>query len=113
MAPAHRTMTALGPRLETWDAADGPLSEKRLILILEQEGYEVGVFTYREGTVFPNHEHAQDKCDAVLEGFLRIEVSGEVFELKPGDRLYIPARTRHSAEVVGRRTVLSLDGTRW
>lgn len=106
-------MNEPGLRLETWDDADGPLSEKRLILILEQEGYEVGVFTYREGTSFPEHEHPRDKCDAVLEGFFRIQAGGEVFELKPGDRLYIPAGTRHSAEVVGRRTVLSLDGTRW
>jgi len=34
-------------------------------------------------------------------------------DLKPGDRLYLPAGRRHSAEVVGRETVVSLDGTRW
>ena len=33
--------------------------------------------------------------------------------LEAGDRLYIPAGTRHAAEVVGRHTVVSLDGTRW
>ncbi len=106
-------MTDSGARVEAWDEADGPLSEKRLILILEQEGFEVGIFTYREGTSFPEHEHAQEKCDAILEGFFRVIIGGETFDLKPGERLYIPARTPHSAEVIGRRTVLSLDGTRW
>jgi quercetin dioxygenase-like cupin family protein len=102
-----------GVRLERWDAADGPVSEKRMMSILEQEGYEIAVYTYREGTVFPEHEHAQDKCDGVIEGTLRITASGEANDLKPGDRLYLPAGTRHTAEVVGKKTVVSLDATRW
>lgn len=81
--------------------------------LLEGEGYEVAAYTYREGTVFPEHAHAQDKCDAVLEGTLRITVGGESYDLEAGDRLYVPAGTRHSAEVIGQKTVLSLDGTRW
>ena len=89
------------------------MTEKRVMALLEREGYEVVVYAYREGTVFEEHEHAQDKCDAVIEGFFRVRAGGEVFEMKPGDRLYIPAGTRHSAEVVGRRTVVSLDATRF
>jgi quercetin dioxygenase-like cupin family protein len=100
-------------RLETWTDDDGPMTEKRVMGLLEREGYEVSVYAYREGTVFDEHEHAQDKCDAVIEGFFRIRAGGEVFEMKPGDRLYIPAGTRHAAEVVGRHTVVTLDGTRW
>lgn len=96
-----------------WQPADGPLTEKRLIREMEREGFEVAVFAYRQGTVFPEHEHGQDKCDAVLEGILRITVGAEVFDLEKGDRLYLPAGTRHAAEVVGRRTVVSADGTKW
>ncbi len=81
--------------------------------LMEREGYEVAVFAYREGTVFPPHEHAQDKCDGVVEGLLRVRVGEEVYDLKPGDRLYLPAGSLHSAEVVGRKAVVSLDGTRW
>lgn len=102
-----------GVRLERWEPEDGPLTEKRMMGLLEREGYEVCTYTYRPGTVFSAHEHGQEKCDAVLEGFLRITVEGTAYELKPGDRLYLPAGTRHTAEVVGRKTVLSLDGTRW
>jgi quercetin dioxygenase-like cupin family protein len=68
---------------------------------------------YREGTLFPPHEHAQDKCDAVLEGVLRVTVAGSTYDLGPGDRVYLAAGTRHSAEVIGSKTVISLDGTRW
>ena len=100
-------------RLERWDKSDGPLSEKRMMGLLENEGFEVAVYAYREGTVFAEHEHAQEKCDAVVEGVLRITLGGEAYDLKAGDRLYLPAGTRHSAEVVGRKTVVSLDGTRW
>ena len=100
-------------RLERWEAADSPLTERTMMGLLEREGYEVASYAYREGTVFPEHEHAQDKCDAVLEGTLRIMANGISYDLKPGDRLYLPAGTRHRAEVVGRATVLALDGTKW
>jgi len=80
---------------------------------LEFEGYDVLVYTYRPGTVFPEHEHARPKCDAVLQGVLRVSAGGQVWDLGPGDRIYVPAGTRHAAEVVGEQTVVSLDGTRW
>jgi quercetin dioxygenase-like cupin family protein len=100
-------------RLERWPRIDGALSEKRLMRAMELEGYDVLVYTYRAGTTFPPHEHAQAKCDAVLEGTLRVTVGDQVFELTAGDRIYLPPGTRHAAEVVGEKTVVSLDGTLW
>jgi quercetin dioxygenase-like cupin family protein len=100
-------------RLERWSSADGELTEKRMMRLLELEGYDVLVYTYRSGTVFAEHEHPRPKCDGVLEGVLRITVDDESFDLVAGDRLYVPAGTRHAAEVVGARTVVSLDGTLW
>lgn len=100
-------------RVEKWEPEDGPLTEKRLMGSMEREGFEVAVYAYRLGTVFPEHEHGQEKCDAVLEGMLRVTVAGAAFDLGPGDRIYLPAGTRHAAEVVGRQTVVSLDGTKW
>ena len=100
-------------RLERWDSSDGPLTEKRMMGLMQSEGYEVASYAYREGTVFPAHDHRQDKCDAVVEGVLRITVGNTAYDLSPGDRIYLPAGTRHSAEVLGARTVVSLDGTRW
>jgi quercetin dioxygenase-like cupin family protein len=99
--------------LQRWDPRDGPVTERRMMLLLEYEGYEVALYTYRGGTVFPEHQHAQAKCDGVLSGTLRVSVGDAVFDLGPGDRLYVPAGTRHAAEVVGNKTVVSLDGTMW
>lgn len=100
-------------RREGWDARDGEVTERRLRRAMEHEGFEVAVFAYRPGTVFDWHSHAEEKCDAVVEGSLRIEVEGGgAIDLGPGDRLYLAAGTRHRAEVVGRSTVVSLDGTR-
>ena len=79
---------------------------------LELEGFDVLVYTYRPGTVFPEHEHAHPKCDGVLEGVLRITVGEKAFDLAAGDRLYVPAGARHTAQVIGSATVLSLDGTK-
>ena len=100
-------------RLERWESSDGPLTEKRMMGLLDSEGYEVASYAYRPGTQFAPHQHPQDKCDAVLQGVLRVVVADQTFDLGPGDRVYLPADTRHSAQVVGNETVLSLAGTRW
>jgi quercetin dioxygenase-like cupin family protein len=101
-------------RVERWDSRDGEVNERRLMHILEHEGFEVAVYVYPPGTVFEWHEHAQQKCDAVIRGKLRIEIhGGGVFDLGPGDRLYLAASTRHRAEVLGREAVHSLDATMW
>jgi quercetin dioxygenase-like cupin family protein len=100
-------------RVERWRRGDGPLSERRMMLAMEIEGYDVLVYTYRAGTVFPPHAHAQAKCDGVIEGTLRVTVEGTDFDLSAGDRIYLPPGTRHAAEVVGEKTVVSLDGTKW
>ena len=100
-------------RLEAWDARDGEMTERRLRRAMEHEGFEVAVYAYRAGTAFDWHLHPEEKCDAVVEGTLRVEIhGGESFDLGPGDRLYLPAGVRHRARVLGATTVVSLDGVR-
>jgi quercetin dioxygenase-like cupin family protein len=48
----------------------------------------------------------------VLKGRLKIGAAGQEFVLRAGDMIEIPAGTPHTAEVVGRETVVSLDATR-
>src|SRR6266498_2054826 len=83
------------PRLARWEAEDGPLTEKRMMGLMEREGFGVAIYAYREGTIFSEHAHGQDKCDAVLEGTLRITVGADVFD-RAGGRPALFAR-RHAA----------------
>ncbi len=79
---------------------------------LESLGYEVALYVYRPGTVFPDHDHAIDKIDAVVSGRFRMTVEGRSVVLEAGDWIEVPRGTVHSAEVVGRDPVVSLDATR-
>lgn len=99
--------------VERWDEErDGPYSEDALRRKLEQRGYRVTRYTYPPGTVFPDHTHAVEKVDAVVAGRFRMTTAdGEVI-LEAGDALQVPAGTVHSAEVVGKEPVVSLDAVR-
>lgn len=100
-------------RLEHWDTeTEGPLSEAALRAKLERQGYSVTRYTYPPGTLFPDHDHAVDKIDAVLSGRFRLTMDGESVVLTAGDCLFVPQRCTHSAEVVGDEPVVSLDGVR-
>jgi mannose-6-phosphate isomerase-like protein (cupin superfamily) len=96
-----------------WDAErDGPPTERALRARLEEWGYGAVLDEYPPGTVFPTHAHAVDKVDAVVSGTFRMSLEGATVDLGPGDALFVPRGTLHSAEVVGTRPARSLDGVR-
>lgn len=100
-------------KLERWDAVrEGPPTEQALRARLEARGYHVSRYTYPPGTLFPEHTHGVDKVDVVLSGRFRMTVDGEEVVLGPGDAVYLPSGTPHTAEVVGTEPVTSLDATR-
>lgn len=80
--------------------------------VLESRGYDVSRYTYPPGTFFPDHTHSIDKIDTVLKGRFRITVEGAAFILESGDMIAVPSGTVHSAEVVGKDSVVSLDATK-
>ena len=98
--------------IEKWNEADGTLSEGVLRRKLEAQGYSVNRYVYRPGTYFPEHTHYIDKIDAVLSGRLRIVVEDREVILEAGDWISVPRGTAHSAEVVGKEPVVSLDATK-
>ncbi len=100
------------PRIIHWDPQWGPINEQAMSRLLRAEGYSVSKYHYPPGTVFPMHTHPQDKKDTVLRGQLKISWEGGSAVLQPGDMIEIEAGVRHSAEVVGEETVVSLDATR-
>lgn len=97
--------------VEHWNATkDGPLTEDALRRKIESRGYRVNTFIYPPGTYFPMHSHLVDKVDGVVSGSFRVVVEEAEVMLGPGDMVYVPRNTRHTAEVVGKQPVISLDG---
>lgn len=100
-------------RVEHWDPErDGPLTEKAMRAKLEALGYSVIAYDYPPGTVFDTHSHGVDKIDGVVSGRFEIEMEGGRVILEAGDFVWVPRGAAHSARVVGKQTVRSLDAVR-
>lgn len=79
---------------------------------LHQEGYDSLKWYDVPGASYPSHRHAQDECLWILKGEIVLEIAGAKYELQSGDRIYLPARTPHTARVPGSRSVTYLIGQR-
>jgi quercetin dioxygenase-like cupin family protein len=100
-------------QIEHWHPSDdGPLDESALKRKIERRGYRVRRYVYSPGAFFPEHDHAEDKIDAVVSGCLRITMQRQECLLEAGDLLVIPKHVEHTAEVVGDEPVVCLDGVR-
>ena len=77
---------------------------------LRAEGLEPSAWSNGPGDRYPAHEHGYDKVIAVVDGSIRFGLPGEdrAVELETGDRLELPAGTRHDA-LVGPRGVTCLE----
>ena len=53
------------------------------------------------GVVFPSHTHPGEEIIYVIEGTWAYEIAGKPVTTKPGDVLFVPAGTIHSAKNVG------------
>ena len=98
--------------VESWNPDWGELNELNMRKKLEQEGFSVVCYTYSPGTYFPEHSHSVDKKYSVLSGKFLMTPLGNEFILGPGDMLLVPAGTVHTAKVIGRDPVISLDATK-
>jgi len=94
------------------EEGEGELTEEALREKLRSEGFSVFKYTYPPGTRFSPHSHDVDKVDAILQGRFRVEMNGESAVLGPGEWVYVPAGEEHAAEVVGDKSVVSLDAAR-
>jgi|SRR6185437_3974440 len=53
------------------------------------------------GYVSPRHTHPGEEIIYVLDGTLQYEIDGKLVTAKPGDVLFVPAGTIHSAKNIG------------
>jgi quercetin dioxygenase-like cupin family protein len=82
----------------------------RLRAELRAEGLEPGEWSNGPGERYGAHEHGYDKVIVVASGSITFGVpaSGSSLELEVGDRLELPADTRHDA-IVGPIGVTCLE----
>ena len=63
------------------------------------EGFDPLCINDPPGRVYAPHRHAETKLLAFLEGSMRVEVAGESYDCKAGDKLVIQGNIVHSALV--------------
>ena len=80
--------------ISRWQAPILPTREQVLIL-LDQEGLEGIEERFTQGNKINEHRHPFTEVRILLEGELLFNVSGNQFLVRPGDRLEIPANTKH------------------
>jgi len=90
----------------------GITEKERIFEELQKEGYtNLYVWSDFPGTFYDWHTHPFDEVRWVIEGEITIGTEGETFHLKPGDKLRVPAGTRHWAKV-GKEGVSYVCGTK-
>lgn len=60
------------------------------------------------GVAFPSHTHPGEEIIYVIEGTWAYEIAGKPVTAKPGDTLFVPAGTIHSAKNIGTGTAAEL-----
>jgi len=78
-----------------WQAPHLPNSEQ-LRLVFEQEGLEATTEEFTAGTKIGEHRHPFTEVRVLEAGEMFFNVAGNQFLMRAGDRLEIPANTKHS-----------------
>lgn len=78
-----------------WQAPVVPTRELALMMI-QNEGLDAEEERYEANVKIPEHRHPFDEIRIVLEGEMVFNVAGNQLLLRAGDRLEIPANTKHS-----------------
>jgi quercetin dioxygenase-like cupin family protein len=86
------------------------MSDGGLAARLGEEGLAAGSWSNAPGDRYAPHDHGYDKVLVCASGSIRFGLPdhGQTVDLAPGDRLDLPAGTRHDA-VVGADGVVCLE----
>ncbi len=83
-----------------WQAPVLP-SKQQMALMLESEGLETQEEAIPAGTTVSDLRHPFDEVRIVVSGQLKLDIAGNRLLLREGDRILIPANTRHSKQTDG------------
>jgi quercetin dioxygenase-like cupin family protein len=78
-----------------WQAPIVP-SKQQVQMILEAEGLEPYEEDYAPQMKVKEHRHPFAEVRVIVEGEMLFNISGNQFVLRAGDRVEIPANTKHS-----------------
>lgn len=81
--------------ISRWQASSSP-SLEQLRKILQTEGHDPKVETFLKNQKMIEKKHPFGEIRIVVEGELFLNVSGTQLLLRAGDRIEIPANTKHS-----------------
>lgn len=94
-----------------WQAPVLP-SMEQVKMIFEAEGLSPVEEAFPPQTLIPDHRHPFDEIRMVIQGAMFLNISGNQLLLRPGDRIEIPANTRHSKNVEGQETCVCVVANR-
>lgn len=83
-----------------WQAQSLPTLEQ-IKMIFEAEGFEPYHEEFAANSHISDHRHPFDEIRMVAKGVLLLDISGNKLLLRAGDRIQIPANTKHSYTVEG------------
>lgn len=83
-----------------WQASVLPTPEQ-IKMIFEGEGLESAEEVFPPKTVIADHRHPFDEVRMVISGSMLLNIAGNQLLLRAGDRIEIPANTRHSKSTEG------------
>jgi quercetin dioxygenase-like cupin family protein len=94
-----------------WQASHNPTSDD-CRQWLAQEGLECVLEIYEPGNKVKEHRHPFSEIRYIVEGEMLFNVGGNQFLLRPGDRLEIPANTKHWQQCHGQIQATTLYAQR-
>lgn len=83
-------------------------NKEQIQSFFEKEGLEYKEEDFKAGTKIESHRHPFDEVRMIIKGGLLYNIAGNKLLLRDGDRIVIPANTRHSKEVQGPDNCISL-----
>ncbi|MCB0411219.1 MAG: cupin domain-containing protein [Bdellovibrionales bacterium] len=81
-----------------WQAPLVP-NKNQMLMMFELEGLEAVEEVFPPHSFIQDHRHPLDETIMVAQGQLLLDVSGNKLLLRSGDKIFIPANTRHSIKV--------------
>jgi quercetin dioxygenase-like cupin family protein len=94
-----------------WQAPVLPTPEQ-IKMIFEAEGLSPAEEVLDPKVVIPDHRHPFDEIRIVMSGTLFMNISGNQILLRAGDRIDIPANTRHSKSTQGEQSCVCIIASR-